>query len=68
MELDFFLNFELLTFFAERISQERHDIMIYMYVGKFMNLVFPIDYSYISRSSSLLHFSLINLVLIWGKI
>lgn len=38
----FSIYFDLWTIFAERISQERHDIMIYMYVGKFMKLVFPI--------------------------
>lgn len=32
----FLIYFDLWTIFAERISQERHDIMIYMYVGKFM--------------------------------
>lgn len=56
----FLIYFDLWTIFAERISQERHDIMIYMYVGKFMKLVFPIMELLQSQNLSLSNFVLIN--------
>lgn len=55
----FLIYFDLWTIFAERISQERHDIMIYMYVGKFMKLVFPIMELLHSQNLSLSNFALI---------
>lgn len=45
------------------MSQERHDIMIYMYVGKFMNLVFLIIELLQSQNLSFSNFVLTNFAL-----